>query len=62
MYVRQGVQNSLNFIHRNWGYFWPWEDREHWGNAENEHFLDDFIGERLQICLKKTRVVKACVF
>ena len=61
-HVSQSVQNSLNFIPKNWGYFWPWEDREYWGNVEFEHFLTDFIGERLQICLKNTRVIKTCVF
>ena len=56
------LTNGLNFIHRKWGYFLPWEDREHWGNVEFEHFLTKFTGEMLQIRLKTHQLITKATF
>jgi len=48
------LTNGLNFIHRKWGYFLPWEDQEHWGNVEFEHFFNQIYWQNVTDSLKNS--------
>ena len=61
-HVRQGVQNSLNFIPSNWGYFWNLDPYEMGTYSDIDHFLTNFNGEMLQIRLKTHQLITKADF
>ncbi len=55
--MSQSVQNSLNFIPSNWGYFWNLDPYEMGTYSDIDHFLTNFNGEMLQIRLKTHQLI-----
>ena len=60
--MRQGVQNSLNFIHSNWGYFWNLDPYEMGTDCQIDRFLSNFTGKMLQIRLKTHQLITKADF
>ena len=60
--MSQGLQNSLNFIHRNWGYFHNLDPHEMGTDCQIDHLLIDFLGKMLQFCLKPHQLITIANF